>query len=86
MKAKNETEKFFELLPKLSPENFVGVLTIFSIPLMGKDGAPRSFEDVYLDLATKWRDLTPRRRHNLIKLMTAAAKEEKSRRSTAREE
>lgn len=65
--------EFFELLPQLTPEEFVGILTILSISLLAAGGAPRDFEDVYLDLATKWRDLSPKKQKNLLRLAKAAA-------------
>lgn len=65
----DQTKKFFSLLLKLQPEQFIGVLRILSIPLTDENKNPRDFEEVYLDLATKWRNLPRERRRNLLRLL-----------------
>lgn len=65
----DQTKRFFSLILKLEPEQFIGVLRLLSIPLANEDKTPRDFEEIYLDLASKWHDLPRKRRRNLLRLL-----------------
>lgn len=66
----DETQKFFQLLVKLEPEQFIGILKILGVSLAREDNAPKDFNDVYLELAEKWSQLPPKRRRNLLRLLS----------------